>query len=87
MFPGKLVMIRAESDGQKYNLLVSYIFIIVVMLENNITMQNPTFDLNFSTQNVCSLNISTKNIITDKKIMAIVGMGNIKETKVFKKVF
>ena len=33
-------------------------------------------DLNFSTQNVRSLNISTKNIITDQKILAVVGLGS-----------
>jgi exonuclease III len=32
--------------------------------------------LNFSTQNVRSLNISTKNIITDQKILATVGLGS-----------
>jgi exonuclease III len=45
-------------------------------MENNITVPNQTLDLNFSTQNVRSLNISTKNIITDQKILAVVGMGS-----------
>ena len=45
-----------------------------VLTENNITVPNLAFDLNISTQNVRSLNISTKNIITDQKILAVVGL-------------
>jgi hypothetical protein len=45
-------------------------------VEENITTNANTFDLNFSTQNVRSLNISTKNIITDQKILATVGLGS-----------
>jgi hypothetical protein len=43
--------------------------------ENNIAnVYSP--NLNFSTQNVRSLNISTKNIITEQKILAIVKGGS-----------
>jgi hypothetical protein len=45
-------------------------------VEENITTVVNSMDLNFSTQNVCSLNISTKNIITDQKILAVVGLGS-----------
>jgi hypothetical protein len=55
-------------------LLVSYFIAIVILTENNITVPNLAFDLNISTQNVRSLNISTKNIITDQKILAVVGL-------------
>jgi exonuclease III len=55
-------------------LLVSCFTAIVILTENNITVPNLAFDLNISTQNVRSLNISTKNIITDQKILAVVGL-------------
>ena len=45
-------------------------------LEENNIVNIHNFDLNFSTQNVRSLNISTKNIITEQKILAIVKGGN-----------
>jgi hypothetical protein len=45
-------------------------------VEENITTVVNAMDLNFSTQNVRSLNISTKNIITDQKILAVVGLGS-----------
>ena len=43
--------------------------------ENNIVNIH-SLDLNFSIQNVRSLNISTKNIITEQKFLAIVKGGN-----------
>jgi exonuclease III len=55
-------------------LSVSCFIVFVVLSENNITVPNLAFDLNISTQNVRSLNISTKNIITDQKILAIAGL-------------
>jgi hypothetical protein len=48
----------------------------VVNVEENITADVKTLDLNFSIQNVRSLNISTKNIITDQKILAVVRLGS-----------
>jgi len=39
-------------------------------MENNINTP-PSLKLNFSTQNVRSLNIATKNIITEQKLLAI----------------
>ena len=45
-------------------------------LEENNIVNIHNLDLNFSTQNVRSLNISTKNIITEQKILAIVKGGN-----------
>jgi len=45
-------------------------------LEENNIVNIHSLDLNFSTQNVRSLNISSKNIITEQKILAIVRGGH-----------
>jgi hypothetical protein len=45
------------------------------MFPHDVLNKKTCLDLNFSIQNVRSLNISTKNIITEQKILAITNAG------------
>ncbi len=45
-------------------------------VNDNTVTSNKSLDLNFSIQNVRSLNIATKNLITDQKLLAITKLGS-----------